>query len=303
MPNLLTLHIFKTKLTMQTKTLITFISALTVVSSAVFAQTKAPEPDYTFSYNIGAVNDYRYRGLTQTRFNPALQGGADFAHKNGVYLGAWGSTINWIKDAGSIATASGTPTNAGSANLEIDLYGGYKASVTKDIGFDVGALHYWYPSNKFNNLTTFNGWSTPKADTTEIYGALTFGPVTAKYSHSVSNLFGNADSKNSGYLDLAATFDLGDGWSVAPHIGRQRVTGNPSTTFSNGVYSYTDYSVAVNKDFGNGLVLAGTAVGSNAQKSAAGVPYYPAPDGAGVASPDSRNLGKGGLVIGAKYSF
>lgn len=279
------------------------ISALCLSMGSAFAQTKAPEPDYTLSFNVGATSDYRYRGITQTRFKPALQGGVDFAHKNGVYLGVWGSTINWIKDAGSIATASGTPTNVGSANIEIDLYGGYKGSITKDIGFDVGGLHYWYPSNKFNNLTTFNGWSTPKADTTEIYGALTFGPVTAKYSHSVSNLFGNADSKNSGYLDLAATFDLGNGWSVAPHIGRQRVTGNPSATFSNGVYSYTDYSLAVNKDFGNGLVLTGTAVGTNAQKSSAGVPYYAAPDGAGVASSNSRNLGKDGLIIAAKYSF
>lgn len=279
------------------------ISALCLSMGSAFAQTKAPEPDYTLSFNVGATSDYRYRGITQTRFKPALQGGVDFAHKNGVYLGVWGSTINWIKDAGSIATASGTPTNVGSANIEIDLYGGYKGSITKDIGFDVGGLHYWYPNNKFNNLTTFNGWSTPKADTTEIYGALTFGPVTAKYSHSVSNLFGNADSKNSGYLDLAATFDLGNGWSVAPHIGRQRVTGNPSATFSNGVYSYTDYSLAVNKDFGNGLVLTGTAVGTNAQKSSAGVPYYAAPDGAGVASSNSRNLGKDGLIIAAKYSF
>lgn len=288
---------------MKNKTLVAFVCALSAVTSAVYAQTKAPEPEYTLSYNIGAVTDYRYRGISQTRFNPAIQGGVDFAHKNGVYLGVWGSTINWIKDAGSIATSSGTPTSVGSSNLEVDLFGGYKGSVTKDITFDVGALHYWYPGNKFNNLSNFNGWSTPKADTTEIYGALTYGPVTAKYSHSLGNLFGNADSSSSGYLDLAATFDLGNGWSVAPHIGRQRVTGNPSPTFSNGVYSYTDYSLAVNKDFSNGLVLTATAVGTNAQKSAAGVPYYAAPDGAGVASSNSRSLGKSGLVLGVKYSF
>jgi uncharacterized protein (TIGR02001 family) len=276
---------------------------LALMASGAFAQAKAPEPDYTLSFNVGAVTDYRYRGISQTRFKPAVQGGLDFVHKNGFYAGVWGSNIQWIKDAGRIATSSGTPTDVGSANLEVDLYGGYKGSINKDLGFDVGLLHYWYPSNKFNNLTAFNGWSTPKADTTEIYGALTFGPVTAKYSHSVTTLFGNAASKGSGYLDLTANFDLGNGWSVSPHIGSQRVAGTPAPGFPNSNFSYTDYSVAVSKDFGNGFVGTASVVGTNAKKNAGGVPFYAAPDSAGLASNSSKNLGRSGLVVGVKYNF
>lgn len=236
--------------------------ACLLVGAAASAQTKAPEPDYTLSYNVGVTTDYRYRGISQSRLKPALQGGVDFAHKNGVYVGAWASTIHWIKDAG------------GDGNVELDLYGGYKGSAG-DLSYDVGVLAYQYPSNKL----------PVSANTTEVYGALTYGPVTAKYSHSVSNLFGFADSKNSGYLDVSATFDLGGGYSVAPHIGHQKVSGS-----GNGVFSYTDYSVAVTKDFGNGLAASATVVATDADKA-----LYVTPAG--------KFTGRTGLVLGLKYSF
>jgi len=237
-------------------------SAALLASVASLAQTKAPEPDYTLAYNLGATTDYRYRGISQTRLKPTVQGGIDFSHKSGFYLGAWGSGIKWIKDGG------------GDASVELDLYGGYKATVGA-IGYDLGVLTYQYPSNKLN----------PSANTTELYGAATLGPATLKYSHSVSNLFGFANSKNSGYLDLSASFDLGDGWSLAPHIGRQRVA-------HNSLYSYTDYSLAVNKDI-DGLVLSATLVGTDADQSA-----YTTSAAAG-----GKFLGKSGLLLSVKKNF
>ena len=80
---------------------------------------------------------------------------------------------------------------------------------------------------------------------------MTYGPVTAKYSHSVTNLFGVANSKNSSYLDLSASFEVAKGWTLAPHVGHQKVAGN-----GNGIASYTDYSVAANYDYGNGVVVS-----------------------------------------------
>jgi uncharacterized protein (TIGR02001 family) len=228
------------------------------MSGATFAQTKAPEPDYTVAFNAGLTTDYRYRGISQSRLQPALQGGADFAHKNGFYLGAWGSTIKWIKD-----------TPPGDASVEIDLYGGYKGTAG-DLGYDVGVLAYVYPSNKLS----------PSANTTELYGAVTLGPATLKYSHSVTNLFGFANSKNSGYLDLSATFDLGSGWSLTPHLGHQRVK-------NNGAFSYTDYSLTVSKDI-DGLILSAALVGTDTDA-------YLAPSG--------KKLGRDGIVLSLKKNF
>jgi uncharacterized protein (TIGR02001 family) len=266
------------------------IGALISISAiAAVAQTKPAEPDYTLAFNAAVTTDYRYRGISQSRLKPAVSAGADFAHKSGLYAGVWGSTIKWIKDDGIKAGVG----SAGS-DLELDIYGGYKGNVTKDIGFDVGLLQYVYPSNSYKKITGAS------ANTTELYGALTMGPVTAKYSHSVSNLFGFAgtgvNSKGSGYLDVTANFDLGNGWSVSPHIGHQKVK-----NFS--LASYTDYSVAVNKDLGNGFVITGAVVGADSGKDAAGVPIYSAPDSAGFASAASKNNARTGLVFGVKYNF
>ncbi len=270
---------------MRTQTLSTVVAVLSLASSAAFAQTKAPEPDYTLSYNVGATTDYRYRGISQSRLKPAVQGGVDFAHKSGFYVGVWGSTISWIKDAGAPTLAN---VNTGSSPMEIDLYGGYKGKVA-GLDYDVGALQYFYPSNKYSNIP-----SAANANTTELYGAVTFGPVTAKYSHALSNLFGfrsaTNNSKGSGYLDVSANFDVGNGWSVVPHLGHQTVR-------RFGDYSYTDYSVTVNKDI-DGLILSAAVVGTDAKKNVAGNLNSLA-----YASPGGKNLGKTGLVLSIKKNF
>ncbi|MEK8053215.1 TorF family putative porin [Ideonella sp. DXS22W] len=244
-----------------------------ILSAALAAAAAAAVPSLAFAddglaYNIGAVSDYRYRGISQTRLKPALQGGVDYT-KGAFYLGAWASTIKWIKDA------------SGDAGLEVDLYGGYKGEISKDFTYDVGVLNYWYPS------AVTPAWSAAyrNPNTTELYGALTYGPVTAKYSHGFTNLFGNVDSKNSYYLDLSATFEVA-GLSVVPHVGYQKVKNTANA-------SYTDYSITVSKDFG-GIVPSVALVGTDADKGF----YVP-----GAAANSSKFLGKAALVVGVKYNF
>jgi uncharacterized protein (TIGR02001 family) len=213
------------------------------------------------AFNAGVVTDYRYRGVSQTQLKPALQGGVDYS-SGGFYLGAWASTIKWIKKAG------------GDADLEIDLYGGYKGEITKGLAYDVGLLAYVYPGNDLGDVAGFRN-----ADTQELYGAITYGPVTLKYSHALSNLFGVPDSKNSYYADLSASFEVYDGWSLAPHLGYQKV--------KNGV-SYTDYALTASKPFG-ALVPSIAIVATDLKKSEATV--------------DGKFLGKTALVLGLKYNF
>jgi uncharacterized protein (TIGR02001 family) len=235
------------------------IAAL-ALSGAAFAQTAAPAPDYTLSYNAGVVTDYRYRGLTQSRHQAAVQGGVDFAHSSGFYLGTWASTIKWVKDGG------------GDAPVEIDFYGGYKGTAGA-ISYDVGALRYQYPGHDLV--------SSP--NTTELYGAVTYSMFTLKYSHAISDLFGFDDSKNSYYLDLAATFDLGGGWSLTPHIGYQKVD-----NYSD--FSYADYSLTLGKDLGNGWSASGALVATNADKAL-------------YRTVNDKFAGKTMVVVGLKYAF
>jgi uncharacterized protein (TIGR02001 family) len=194
-----------------------------------------------------------------------LSGGADYADKSGVYVGVWGSSIKWIKDAG------------GKSNTEVDYYGGYKFSLG-DVAYDIGFLHYDYSGNALK----------PSANTNELYGAITMGPATLKYSQSTGNLFGFANSKGSSYVDLTATFDMGNGYSLTPHIGYQSVKGA-----GNGIYSYTDTALTLGKDLGNGLAASAAIIGTNAKTGS-----YVYSAGTTV-----KQLGKSGLVVGLKYSF
>ena len=41
----------------------------------------------------GLFTDYRFRGISQTHGEPALQGGVDYAHKSGLYVGNWNSNV------------------------------------------------------------------------------------------------------------------------------------------------------------------------------------------------------------------
>jgi uncharacterized protein (TIGR02001 family) len=236
-----------------------FVTSLVAAAPAlVQAQTKAPEPDYTLTGNISLVTDYRYRGISQSRLKPALQGTIDFAHKSGFYLGAFATNIKWIKDGG------------GDANVEIDLYGGYKGNISGDFGYDVGLLQYVYPNN---NLT-------PSANTLEGYAGLTYKEYSLKYYRSFSTLFAFPRSRGSGYLDASATFDLGSGWGITGHIGHQSVSGNS-------FFSYTDYKLGVTKDL-SGFILGAAIVGTDTDK---------------YLSPKLKNLGKAGIVLSVGKNF
>jgi uncharacterized protein (TIGR02001 family) len=239
-----------------------------LVAAAVLGAITLPAishaEDNPLSFNVSLTSDYRYRGISQSRLRPALQGGVDYALPAGFYVGAWASTIKWIKDI-----------PGGGGGVEIDLFGGLKGEITKELTYDVGLLNYQYPSNKL----------TPSANTTELYGALSFGPATVKYSHAVTNTFANADSKNSFYLEAVASFDVGGGVTLAPHVGYQKIKG-PNQT----VGTYTDYSLTASVDL-SGFIVSAAIVGTNADKV-----FYSSPV-------NGKELGKPGLVLAVKKTF
>lgn len=247
------------------KILVPSLLALALGSVSGWAQAQTPAPESSLSFNVGATTDYRYRGISQSRLQPALQGGLDYADKSGFYVGAWGSTIQFIKDSG-----------AAKGGVELDLYGGFKGAAGA-VAYDVGFLRYEYVGNTLGQVTGF-----ANANTTEVYGAVTVGLVTAKYSHSLTNVFGTPNSKNSYYLDLSAAFDLGNGMTFLPHVGRQMVKNTDAGT-------YTDYALTLSKDLGNGLSVSAALVGTDADKV-----FY---------TLKNKFNGKSGVTVGLKYAF
>ena len=255
--------------------------ALLATSSAAFAQTAPAAETPEVTYNVGVVSQYRYRGLAQTKGDPAVQGGIDYANANGFYLGTWASTIKWIKDAALESGNSAAKQPKGP--VELDLYGGYKFEAS-GIGYDVGYLRYEYVGNTFKDASSTN----VNASTDEAYAAATYGPATLKYSYAFSDLFGYSNSKGSSYLDLSATFDLGEGYSLVPHIGHQKVK-HLSTATNMG---YTDIALTLNKDLGDGLSASVAAIATTGNST-----DFIATSAAGY------NTAKSTVVVGVKYAF
>jgi hypothetical protein len=222
-------------------------------------RSQAPPP---FSGNLTFVGDYRFRGVSQTYTQPAVQAGVDYAAAIGAYAGAWGSNV------------SGNQFLNG-ASLELDVYGGYRRSYGK-LGLDLGMQYYWYPSARYN-IDPGDGYNTVEA-----YVGARYQQFSAKYSHALTDLFGmktstiggycgiNTDgtaatsdclgtgsSKGSGYVDLAAAFDVVVGVNVGLHYGYQYVRNYP-------LLSYSDYKLALTRQFG-GFTLGAAAVGTNAE--------------------------------------
>ena len=220
----------------------------TAVFAADAAPAAAPAPAYTISYNVGLYSQYIFRGLTQTDEKPAIQGGVDFTHSSGFYLGAWGSNISWLEDGGYYDNSS----------LELDIYGGYANSIG-DLGYNVGVLQYIYPGNDIS-ATYVN------AETTEVYGALSYKWLQAKVSVVVSDgAFANKNSDGTYYAELNANIPLADsGVTANLHVGRQEYNGSLDGV-SNDVYSYTDWKVGATKSFANGVNVGAYYSDSNAK--------------------------------------
>lgn len=245
------------------------IAAGVALPTLVSAADAAPAPEHTFTSNVGVVSEYLYRGIGQTNRKPALQGGVDYAHASGLYAGTWGSNVSWLSDQAPLV---GKISNS----IEMDFYGGYKSTIG-DFGYDVGLLQYYYPGSYpvgFNNPNTLEGY---------VAGTWTF--LTLKYSHSFSDLFGWVGSKNSGYLDLTATYELIPTVNLIGHVGRQKVNGSSS----NGA-SYTDYKVGVTKDF------SGTVVGLSYITTNASEAWY-------TNATSDKDMGKGRVLFSLTRTF
>jgi uncharacterized protein (TIGR02001 family) len=197
------------------KSILSAAVAVALVAPALaVAQSASP-----ITGNMSLVSDYRFRGITQTFEEPALQGGFDYAHSSGIYIGNWNSSI-------ADSFFAGSP-------LEMDFYGGYKGTAGP-VGYDVGVLYYYYPG------------SSPKIDNTEVYVGVSWKFLSLKYFYAVSDFFSVPDTDGSDYIDFTATWDLGSGWGLVGHVGHQRIKNNSSA-------DYTDYKLGVTKDLGGWL--------------------------------------------------
>jgi uncharacterized protein (TIGR02001 family) len=207
----------------------------------------ADTPTHSFTGKVAVYSEYEYRGISQTSEKPALQLNLDYAHASGFYFGTFVTNIKWLKDYGDIAVPRFDPK----ANIEWDIYGGYKFEVAKDWTLDVGYLRYEYPSS-----SEFS----PKPNTDEIYAGISYGPATVKYSYSINDTFGVPNSKGSDYLELAVNYPITEKITLNGVLGHQ-------TYKHNGSLSYTVYKLGATYDFGGGFNAGAYFKGTDAESA------------------------------------
>ena len=209
--------------------------ALSLAAMAVPALAqKAPEPDYTISGNFAVTSDYRFRGVSQSNKDAAVQGGIDFEHKSGFYAGNWNSSVSeWTSPYGS--------------GIESDIYGGFKTELM-GVGLDVGLIYYYYPGAQKEDDDFFNPFNTR-----EFYIGLSYGPVSFKASRTLSErYFGlgkNGDdtlttnAKGTMYYDLSFSKEILANTTLDAKAGFLRLADKVS-----GAPTIKDYSIGVTYD-------------------------------------------------------
>ena len=234
------------------KFILTAALASAAAAPAIYAQTPAPAapaaPASPLSFNVGVVSNYLFRGVSQTHGGPAVQGGVDYAHSSGFYVGAWASSITWVKDF------------LGKGRVELDVYGGYKNSFAGgNWNYDVGYITYNYLGKGSEILGVL-----ANPNTQELYAAIGYKWLTAKYSFATSSHFIgwyggpalNQNTRGSDYIELNANYDAGNGWTLIGHYGHQRVKNSVNIPGGLNSASYSDWKVGVSKDIGFGTVTA-----------------------------------------------
>ena len=210
------------------------------------APDTAPTPAIKITGGFTAVSDYRFRGLTQSKENGAVQGTVNINHESGLYVGTWASTIDGGLDGS-------TPALTGYGSAEVDLYGGFTRTFS-GVGVDVGLLYYYYPDGEKNQNTDFF----------EPYGSLsyTIGPVAAKVGAAYAwsgqkGLNFTAGSDDDLYVYGEAGVGIpGTPVTIKGHLGYT----NGSLGLVNPLASddtYTDWSVTA--EYVNGPVKVGVS--------------------------------------------
>lgn len=242
---------------------------LALALSATPALAQEASPAITVSGSVAVVSDYRFRGISQTDKDFAVQAGLTVSHESGVYVGLWGSSVDDYIAAG--------------ADQEIDLIAGFKKTVGGTT-LDMGGLYYYYPgSSKIVPGTN--------SDFLELYSSVsqTLGPVSAKlavnYAPKQAALTLGAGKEDNLYMNFGLSGSVPNTpLSLSAGIGRTF-----TKSFLSGGSKYTDWSVGAAYTLGKftfGLNYVDTSYAGGA-----------------IVSPSGKDIAKGGLFGSVGVSF
>ncbi len=134
-----------------------------LAASPVLADETDPPKAVTVTGNVALVSDYRFRGLSQSAGDPAIQGSINLNHSSGFYVGFWASSTEFSN--------LGVIPDKTYGSQELDLYGGWTGAVAPGLTADAGLLYYAYPSGHLGKAEFFEPYASL---------SMTAGPIGIK---------------------------------------------------------------------------------------------------------------------------
>ena len=214
------------------KTLICSAVASTLFAGAAFAELSADG-------SVGATSDYRFRGISQTDENAALQGEINLNHSSGIHAGVWGSSIDFDENS-----------DEGNFKLEVDYTAGFTFAIS-DVDVDLGYVYYTYPNSE----------SDVDADFGEIYGNASYKGFEVGVNWSDDYFL---ESGKSTYVYTGVSHEFGI-VTVGANVGYTFF--DEKDVFENGTDQYMDYTVSASVDVLKNVNLGVSYVGTDLDKS------------------------------------
>ena len=226
--------------------------ALVATASTVTFADDAPALPFglEFSGSAAITSDYRFRGITQTKSDPAVQVGFQLDHSTGLYAGVWGSNVDFgvafDEDTGEYVSDS--------PHLELDPYIGYSKTFENLPGaptVDVGVWYYAYPGKSDLNWVEYYtgvGFESLALD----------GDSLSTYVYYTNDFAGAKD--DAWYLSAGYSVPFGAGFGGVASVG--------FTDVKNGSDNVWDWKAGVTYEFQSisGFSAELAAVGTNTDK-------------------------------------
>lgn len=190
--------------------------------------------------NAVLTSNYVYRGISQTKNRPALQGSATYTLDNGLYGSIWGSTVKFsdtgtpvVDEETQIETRRADQDPLSRAYLELDAILGYGHEFNENLKIDLNVARYLYPSARELNYNQFNS-------------LLTYHFLELGYQYSAN---ANASHTRSAYYLLGINYDLPEKFIKTDHVNLHLTTAYSDMNIASGYGSYHDYSAMISKKF------------------------------------------------------
>ncbi len=184
----------------------------------------AAQAEMEIAGNVALTSDYRFRGISQSDESIAVQGGFDLGWDNGIYIGTWGSSVDFDTNGEGF-----------DGSLELDYYIGWASDIgDTGVSIDVGYLYYDYP-----------GDDDVEGDYQELYASVGFWDVTLGMAYS-DDYYGETDTFFYYYADYS--FGFAENFSLDFHIGYNDLEKNGGF-LSSDEDSYIDYSVGITASY------------------------------------------------------